>query len=86
MKRHLHFSHDPASRTVSGPDADRVLALIARWDGQGTLYGTQPAKAPDPLGSRRDMAIMLTTMLYEVPRELAAHLPPPDPIPPGAVA
>jgi hypothetical protein len=82
----MTFSHDPPARKVTGQDADKVMADIARWDGWGTLYGTQSVRAPDPLGSSRDMAVLLATCCWDLPPELLALLPPPLPIPEGAVA
>lgn len=84
----LDFEHHPETRSLSGPDAERVHQMLVGWSGEGTLYGTQGAPAPDPLGSRADMAVFLFTrgFGYTLPPELAALLPPAEPIPDDAVA
>ena len=82
----LTFRHDPGARRVAGADAATVLAMIAQWDGMATLYGTQPAPAPDPLGSARDMAVMLADWGWDLPADLSALLPRAQPVPDGAVA
>jgi hypothetical protein len=85
--RALAFEHDPQRRSVTGADAAAVLDMAARWDGMGILYGTQPAPAPDPLGSATDMAVMLFDHGYDdLPAELSALLPAPEAIPADAVA
>ena len=58
--------------------------MIAKWDGMATLHGTQPA--PDPLGSARDMAVMLADWGWDLPVDLSALLPRAQPVPAGAVA
>ncbi len=82
----LTFSHDPGARRVAGADAARVLAMIAKWDGMAILYGTQPAPAPDPLGSARDMAVMLADWGWDLPVDLLALPSRAQPAPAGAVA
>lgn len=82
----LTFSHDPGARQVAGADAARVLAMIAQWDGMAILYGTQPVPAPDPLGSARDMAVMLADWGWDLPADLGALLPRAQPVPAGTVA
>jgi len=84
----LCFSHDAASRTITGPSAAMLLATVERWSGLGVIYGTQPVEAPDPLGSDRDMAVMLATFGYVLPESLWRLLPKPQPNPDqaGAIA
>ena len=86
LGRTLEFSHDPVARKLSGPHSDTVKLLVDYWDGNGCIYGTQYAPAPDPLGSARDMAIMLASSAWVLPSELAELLPPKLPLPDGAVA
>ena len=82
----LYFSHDAASRSVTGPSAAMILATAERWSGLGVIYGTTPVVAPDPLGSERDMAVMLATFGYVLPETLWRLLPKPEPGLTGAVA
>ena len=82
----LAFSHNPGARRVAGADAARVLAMIAKWYGMAILYGTQPVPAPDPLGSARDMAVMLADWGWDLPPDLSALLPRAQPVRAGAVA
>ena len=81
----LHFWHDPATRSVTGPSATMVRATAARWSGVGVIDGTHPLAAPDPLGNDRDMAVMLATLGYVLPQSLRRLLPRPGPNPGGAV-
>lgn len=83
----LRVSLDVAARAISGPDADAARAMLIGWPGVGLLYGgTQPVKAPDPLGSLHDFAAMLATNGYILPKDLAAMLPEAEAISDGAVA
>lgn len=82
----LDFKHDPSARRVSGVDADPVLTMISQWDGHAIIYGTQPVPAPDPLGSSRDMAVMLADWCWDLPDDLLALLPRAQAIPEGAEA
>ena len=82
----LTFRHDPGARRVAGADAATVLAMIAQWDGMATLYGTQPVPAPDPLGSAREMAVMLADWGWDLPADLLALLPRDQTVPDGAEA
>ncbi len=82
----LHFSHDAASRSVTGPSAAMILATAERWSGLGVIYGTQSVVAPDPLGSESDMAVMLATFGYVLPESLWRLLPKQEPSHTGAVA
>lgn len=82
----LSVIHDPAARRITGPDAEAVLAMIASWRGEATLYGTQVVPAPDPLGSTPDLLAMLATWNWELPPDAAALLPPAEAVPDGAVA
>lgn len=81
----LHFWHDAATRSVTGPSAARIRATAARWSGVGVIHGMQPVAAPDPLGSDRDMAVMLASLGYVLPESLRRLLPKPGPNPTGAV-
>ena len=81
----LHFWHDAATRSVTGPSAAMVRATAARWPGIGVLDGMQPVAAPDPLGNDRDMAVMLATLGYVLPQSLRRLLPRPALNPAGAV-
>jgi hypothetical protein len=83
----LRLRHDPEARMIQGTGAALCRAYIDRWPGHGLLYGgTQPAVAPDPLGSTRDLAVMLATFGWQLDRETSALLPKPTGIPEGAVA
>jgi hypothetical protein len=83
----LRVSLDIASRALSGPDADTARAMLVGWPGVGLLYGgTQPVKAPDPLGSLHDFAVLLATNCYIPPDDLADLLPEAEDVPAGAVA
>lgn len=83
----LHLRHDPEARLIQGTGAALCRAYIDRWPGHGLLYGgTQYADAPDPLGSTRDLAILLASLGWQLDSETAALLPKPDPIPEGAEA
>jgi hypothetical protein len=86
FNRSLEFDHDPESRAISGPDAALVESLIEDWPGYATIYGTQYADAADPLGSSRDMAVLLLAWGWELSQTLVDLLPPPLPVPEGAVA
>jgi hypothetical protein len=77
---------DFARGRVSGPDALAFLRAVEQWDGDGNLYGTQPAPAPDPLHDPHDLAVMLATIGYNLTDDLAAYLPPPENIPEDAIA
>ena len=83
----LRVSLNVADRTLSGPGADSVRAMLVGWPGVGLLYGgTQPVKATDPLGSLHDFAVLLAANDYALPDDLTALLPPAEAIPEGAVA
>jgi len=82
----LDFNIDTDTRTLSGADAVRVRATADAWPGHGYLYGTQPVEAPDPIGSMRDMAVMLAASDWDLPDELTGLLPLAEDIPEGAVA
>jgi len=83
----LRVSLDVATRVLSGPGADTARALMADWPGFGLLYGgTQMVKAPDPLGSLHDFAVLLDASGYTLPEYLAALLPEAEAIPEDAVA
>ena len=54
--------------------------MIAQWDGMAILYGTQPVPAPGPLGSAREMAVMLADWGWETcPPTSALYCPAPSP-------
>lgn len=83
----LRISLDITTRSISGPDAETARAMLVGWPGVGLLYGgTQPVKAPDPLGSLHDFAVLLVANGYTLPDDLAALLPEAEAIPEGAVA
>lgn len=86
FKESLIFQHLPESRRIAGPDAATVKAMLGKWHGEAILYGTQPVPAPDPLGSSRDMAIMLADWGWQLPDELADLLPEAEAVPDGAIA
>jgi len=83
----LRISLDIAARALSGPDAETARAMLVGWPGVGLLYGgTQPVKAPDPLGSLHDFAVLLAANCYSLPKALAVLLPEAEDVPEGAVA
>lgn len=86
FNQRIAFDHDPLSRTVTGTGAALVRSMVATWDGKGILYGTQPVSAQNPLGSFRDMAVMLACWGWELPPELVVLLPPAERITDGAEA
>lgn len=74
------------SQTGKPLTPERMRELIRDWPGYGIIYGTQTASAPNPSGSKRDMAILLCQHGYRLSEELASLLPDPDEIPDDAVA
>lgn len=74
FKESLTFTHDAEKRLISGQDAELVRARLAEWEGVGLLYGTQSEPAPDPMGSKRDMAIFLFDWGWDLPVSIHARL------------
>jgi hypothetical protein len=80
---------DPERGTIDGPAADQVRELLEIFGGRSVHFGSAATfDVPDPLHSRRDMALLLA-VAWRVPEELMNDLPPmpatPDDLAPGVV-